>query len=336
MRLAFIGARKKNQPLRCSSATKAGHKEAHMSLQLGNTLVVANPAAHSGDGAKAARVVAQLLQRHPEAIRRSHMELTSGPTDATGIAANAGGYDTVVAVGGDGVIHEVVNGLMQLGANERPRLGIVPVGSGNDFARTLGVRRGSPTQAFMQLLHGYERTVELGRVNGTFFCQTLSFGLDAAIALDTTARRRQDDHQRGAGLFATSGMRIFGRDLTSWPFRASFDGEVVEGVDVVFAVQNGPTYGGGFRVCPQADPTDGHLDVCYSARQPSVPHTLLLFLLARNGHHTHSDVLRFRKVRHLDLEFPQGAPPCQVDGEPLPAPSYCIDVVPHVLRVIYP
>ena len=104
----------------------------------GRTLIIANPAAQSG----AAREVAERLQRFLDMTARASqfdLVLTARMGHAKELAAQAQGYRTVIALGGDGVIHEVVNGLMTQKADARPALAILPVGSGNDFAQTLGI-----------------------------------------------------------------------------------------------------------------------------------------------------------------------------------------------------
>ena len=104
----------------------------------GRTLIIANPAAQSG----AAREVAERLQRFLDmAARASQFDLvlTERMGHAKELAAQATGYRTVIALGGDGVIHEVVNGLMTQKEDARPALAVLPVGSGNDFAQTLGI-----------------------------------------------------------------------------------------------------------------------------------------------------------------------------------------------------
>lgn len=305
--------------------------------KLGKTLVIANPTAHSGRSAQAAEFVRRFLDSYGNLTAGHDLVLTKAAGHATQLAAAAGDYDTVIALGGDGIIHETVNGLMQLPRELRPRMAIVPMGTGNDFARTLQMARSDPSAALAQIARGEERTIDLGCVNGVYFMQTLSFGLDAAIALDTTRRREDQTSQQGTALFVTSGLKIFSTGLRGWPFQATVDGEHITGTDVVFAVQNGPTYGAGFRVCPDASPADGKLDLCYSTRKPSNATVLALFGLARYGKHTHSRSVAFRKIQHLDVRFP-GAdqPSCQVDGERLEADGYSVDVVPAALRVIVP
>lgn len=304
---------------------------------LGSTIVIANPTAHSGKGENAALFATRFFSSFHSATTSCSVKLTENPGDAQRMASDAFGYQTVIALGGDGVIHEVINGLMHIPEDERPRLGIIPMGSGNDFARTLGMTKNDAERSIAELLSGEERTIDLGKVNGTYFMQTLSFGLDAAIAIDTTDRRANNTAQSGALLFVTSGLKILVTNLKGWQYHADVDDEVIEGIDLAFAVQNGPTYGGGFRICPKAVPNDGYLDLCLSITKPSLPHSLALFGLIRFGKHTKSKVLTLRRIRHVEVTFEgEEQPPCQVDGERLTASSYHISVVPHALRVLVP
>lgn len=215
-----------------------------MALHLGHTLVIANPASQSGAGAEGAEFVRRTLAAYGSATDGFVVRLTTGPGVATQMARAATDFDTVLALGGDGVIHEVVNGLMKIGEARRPRLGIIPLGSGNDFARTLGMAANSPERSLGQLLQGVAHRLDLGIVNGTYFDQTLSFGVDAAIALDTM-ERRQRRGAHGTRLFMASGVDVVRHQLRSWPHRVRFDGGAEQdGDSLIFAVQVGPTYGG--------------------------------------------------------------------------------------------
>lgn len=314
------------------------------------TLLIANPAAQSGRGAQGARDVEHALREPPSgrtAPTELEVALTKHPGHAVQIAAQRGAdYDTVVALGGDGVIHEVVNGLMRIPQDRRPRLAVVPLGSGNDFARTLGMPRNRPDRALRAIANGVGRRFDLGLVNGTYFMQTLSFGLDAAIALATMERRAKNG-AHGTPLFAATGFDVFAHNREPFAYRAELEvvdptgragGETtrterIEGEEIVFAVQVGPTYGGGFRICPHAVPTDGLLDVCRSVEVPSIPRTLALFALARFGLHTRSDVVRFAQVERLNVEFARPVP-CQVDGERLEGTRFEIASVPAALDVV--
>lgn len=308
-----------------------------MANNLGDTLIIANPTAHSGKGEAAAIFATRFFSSFHSATNSCTIRLTEGSGDGKRMAADAAEYDTVIGLGGDGVIHEIVNGLMTIPRDDRPRLGVIPVGSGNDYARTINMPKNDPERAIAELLRGKECTIDLGRVNDRYFVETLSFGLDAAIALDTTGRRKNDTRQTGSMLYVTSGFKVILTSLKGWHYVATIDNEPMEGSAVVFAVQNGRTYGGGFRICPDAVPNDGYLNLCYSVEKPSLPHSLVLFGKARFGRHTRSKKLSFRQIRHIEIEFVgDEAPLCQADGEALEAPRYVIDVVPHALDIIVP
>lgn len=303
-------------------------------LHLGTTLVIANPAAQSGAGAEGAEFVRRTLEAFDSVTSGFELRLTSGPGNATQLARAASRFDTVLALGGDGVIHEVVNGLMRIGVGSRPRLGIIPLGSGNDYARTLGMARNAPELSLGQLLQGVCRRIDLGMVNGTYFDQTLSFGVDAAIALDTMQRRRRHG-AHGTRLFMASGIHVVRHELRPWRFRAQLDGHDLSGESYVFAVQVGPTYGGGFRICPAADAYDGSLDLCWSEGTPTVPQALALLARARVGAHEGSPLLRFATATSLVVEF-EGEPPCQADGERMEGSRFEVTCAHRALEVIVP
>lgn len=256
-------------------------------------LILANPAARHGKGIVDAARAERLLNR------QEGMEVTTLLTQRQGhaeeLAAAAEGFDLVVVVGGDGSAHEAVNGLMRIPRKARPALGVVPAGSGNDYAFSLGM---SPSleEAVSQLASAPRRLVDLGTCNGRYFAETLSFGLDAAIALDTVERRE----------------RI-----------------------VLCAVQVGPTYGGGFRICPDALFDDGMLDVCIAHAPVGALKAGFVFLCAKNGRHRRFREIESLRAREIVLRF-EDALPVQIDGERLDATEFSIGVSPAALRVVAP
>lgn len=126
---------------------------------LGRTLVIANPAAHSGKGATGAEFARHFLTSYASATKGYEIRLTTSMGDAVNIAASAASFDSVLALGGDGVIHEIANGLMKIAPDRRPALGIIPMGSGNDYARTLGMKPNNVEGALAQLVR------EIGRAH---------------------------------------------------------------------------------------------------------------------------------------------------------------------------
>lgn len=305
-----------------------------MAFSLGHTLVIANPASQSGAGAEGAEFVRRTLAAYESATDGFDVRLTTGPKAATDMAAAATSFDTVLALGGDGVIHEVVNGLMKMDSSVRPRLGIIPLGSGNDYARTLGMVSNAPDKSLAQILQGVPRCIDLGLVNGTYFDETLSFGVDAAIAIDTMERRLATG-AHGTRLFAASGVDVIRREMRRWSFRATIDGEPLEGNSIIFAIQVGPTYGGGFRICPDAVADDGLLNICYSEGSPSTIEALGILARARVALHTGSRYLNFRTASSIVIDF-EGEPPCQTDGERCEGSHFEISCAHRAIEVIHP
>ena len=304
-------------------------------MQDGNVLLIANPAAQRGNGVHMARIAYDLLG---ERLGEEQVELmyTERPRHAIELArqATSDEFSTVIALGGDGIVHEAVNGLMQVDIDKRPRFGLIPVGSGNDYARTLGMSE-NVADAVVQLLDAREVSMDIGCCNGEFFVETLSFGLDAAIALDTVERRARTGEQ-GTILYLKSGLGQLMRHLDTYRFEALLDdGSRIGDAVHLLTVQVGPTYGGGFRICPEADPTDGLFDLCYASAPMSVPEATFKFLRAKDAHHTKFKNIHFARVSTLRLLFDR-RPPCQVDGEAHIADSYVISIDHAALRVLCP
>lgn len=326
---------------------------------LGRTLIIVNPAAQSGAAAEAAERLKRFLTLycHRDAFDTAR---TERPRHATELAARAKDYDTVLALGGDGVVHEVANGLMSIEESSRPVLGVVPVGSGNDFARTLGLTdiadvRGTDFSALFSCRPASIDLMRIGWENGMndprpdapdggaetqhgtlYAVETFSMGLDAAIGLGTHDLRKTTG-LTGAALYTASGMRAFGRDYRCFDSFVSFDGERAEHLrTITFAVQNGPTYGSGYRICPDADPTDGLLDICYAQGPAPRAIALPVFLSAKNGGHVGHKRIHMRRARRVSFTFAEVGYPIQVDGERLEATRLTIEVVPGALTVLKP
>lgn len=323
---------------------------------LGRTLIIVNPTAQSGAAANAAERLQRFLSLYSH-TSTFDLVRTERPRHAIELAADAAGYDTVLALGGDGVVHEVANGLMTLEEAKRPTLGVMPVGSGNDFARTLGIADiADANDADLALLLDCERTpidalkvtyepvdarpdAVQGHTAGVvteYAVETVSFGLCAAIAADTQVLRTTTN-LRGAPLYTASGLRCFGRGYRNFPVRMRIDDGAEEELQVIVcAIQNGPTYGSGYHICPNADPADGALDICY-AKGP-VPRAIALpvFLSAKNGHHVDSTFVHLQRAHTIDLAFAEDTYPIQLDGEIVRSRNMRIEILPHALMVLKP
>ena len=302
---------------------------------MGKVLAIVNPAARNGDGARAAAFLRYVAGDPESPFESLDAKTTRHSGHATEIAAQAGDYDCVLACGGDGVVHEVVAGLMSLPRSLRPALALIPCGNGNDYARTLGMDF-CMDNAFAQLSSASLHGVDVGVCNGEYFVETLSFGLDAAIALGTHERRRRTGRS-GTRLFVEEGINQLAFHRDAYAYKCIVDGaQAKEGSMHLLAVQIGPTYGGGFRICPNADPSDGMLDCCVAKAPLSMMRAAYLFAKAKDGKHVkQTGVFDFFGAKSLSLEFDK-EPPAQIDGEAIRAKSFDISVIPFALEVYFP
>lgn len=307
--------------------------------ELGKVGIIANPVAQSGACAAVAQRFTAMLCGHIDQDDCALL-LTEHPGHAVELARERGdAYDTLVAIGGDGLAHEVANGLLSVPPAKRPVFAVVPVGSGNDYALTLGMSK-HLERALQQILARDVRRLDVGGVNGRYFVETLSFGLDAAIALDTVERRKRTG-RHGTTLYMESGFDQILHHRVPNVYEAELPnvGETaahplhISGESYVFAVQIGKTYGGHFNICPDADPEDGLFDICIAHPPLSVAKALLVFMLAKNGLHRSFANFEFHKCSSLVVEFAH-PPACQVDGERLEGSHFEIDILPRELAVI--
>jgi diacylglycerol kinase (ATP) len=183
------------------------------------------------------------------------------PTHATELARQAAldGYNLVVAVGGDGTVHEVINGLMQVPMEQRPRLGVVPLGSGNDFSAAAGIKP-DPFQALQQALQGQAHRIDVFKVcdgNGrSEYCDnTLGIGFDATV----TIRSRRVPLVRGFLVYFVAVLQTILLNHEPARLQVRTDRESWDRLMLMLVLCNGGREGGGFAISPQAKIDDGWL-----------------------------------------------------------------------------
>ncbi len=284
-------------------------------------VVIVNPAAGRGRaGARLARLQAWVQRWVPEVPVR----VTEGPGHATEIAASAPPGARVVAVGGDGTVHEVVRGL----GGERI-LGIVPIGSGNDVARMVGLHRVRLERALSTALWGGVLRFDLGRVGDEPFASSATAGLDASVA-----RRAFDAprYLRGLSRYLWA-LAAELRRLELPQARVWVDGrEVYAGPMLLGAAMNSVTYGGGFPIAPMAKPADGRIELVWAGAFGRLGVLGILPRLMAGRHLGHP---RIGHAGGVELRVVFDRPvPLQSDGEVLPATGvFEVRVEPGALRV---
>ena len=262
------------------------------------------------------------------------------PGHAIELARQAGeqGYELVIAMGGDGTVHEVINGLMQVPSERRPILGVVPVGSGNDFAHAIGIPNKSD-HALAHALDGEASTVDLGLLTDEhgrqeYFDNTLGMGFDAVV----TIRSHRLPIVRGFLMYLTAVIQTI--LLNHHPARVQIETERDSWEDQVLMTTlcNGGREGGGFMLSPDSSMTDGVLEFL-TVRKVS---RLMMFRLIpefMNGtHRRFTQEIRMGACQKFNLSSDR---PLYIhaDGEVFTSfgsnlRKVSIEVVPNALQVV--
>jgi diacylglycerol kinase (ATP) len=284
-----------------------------------DTLFIVNPVAGRGKSLHTwARIKSKISFSY-------EFVLTGAPGEARQAAAKAlsEGFGRVIAVGGDGTVSEVVNGI----AKGDAVLGIIPTGTGNDFVKSLGISL-NPIEALSLLDKGYSQAIDLGMYVGGYYINVAGAGLDAEVVKMTNERLR---FLGGAPAYAVSLLATIGRFL---PREAiiDIDGRQIRRTVWLISAANGRYYGGGMKICPEARLDDGLLDICI-INETSRPELIRFFPTVFTGRHTKHPSFELIRGKSVKIAFSK---PCsvQVDGEVIGTTPLEISVIPSGIRVI--
>lgn len=298
---------------------------------MGKSLVILNPSANKGR-------TAGLRERIADAAKKYGAELveTCMAGHAITLAHDAArdGYRRIIAVGGDGTLHEVANGILQ---SERPvEMGIIAAGSGNDYANYALQLPRNFDRAIACAFTGRAVRVDMGRINDSYYQNSHGVGLDANVAVDVNENLQPRSPFRGGILYTVGALRQIFLHYDEFPvLRLKIDDEPVQEQRLLLCATNiGPTAGGGYKFNPCANPFDGYLDLCMVRVMPQAKVLLALQLLRMGKHDMLSEVTlrRFRRLK-IQADRPVNA---HIDGELLRGTEWEIEVLPGVLRVVMP
>ncbi len=295
-------------------------------MQADAPLIILNPTAAAGRAARLARSL-----RSP-----GDLVVTESAGQAEQLAARGAieGRSRVIAVGGDGTLQEVVNGL---GDAPAVVVGIVPAGAGNDFARSLRLPR-DVGAALAVALHGSARRVDLGEAmfadgRTRRFVAAGGAGFDAQVAAAMAGSRLR--WQRGRAGYLLTTLRELRRYRNAemricWSDAGGAHDNRLPALLVAFA--NGAYYGGGMRIAPAAALDDGMLDLCVVGDVSRLEAMRQLPSLYR-GRHVGHPAVRMRRASAFDIE---GDAPVHLDGEPFGPLPVRVRILPGGLRVAAP
>lgn len=251
---------------------------------------------------------------------------TARPGDGAVIASRSAknGFDLVVAVGGDGTLNDVAQGLL----GTSTALGVIPLGSGNGFARHYGIPL-MVNPACKALWDPKFVTIDVGRMNDRIFLVTCGFGLDADISFSMDKGLRR-------GMLAYIWHSAVGLATYRAPeVVVAWDNEMIRAKPLLLTVCNLSQYGGGFRIAPGANADDGKLDLCWIPPMGTLP---ALWQIPRFFGGSAAQVPGYQRFQIEQVTVHRDHPgPAHVDGDPFLAEAELnIQVMPKALKVALP
>jgi diacylglycerol kinase (ATP) len=301
---------------------------------MSETLVILNPSAGRGAGA---RLEAEIVERLQVCDLQFRLVATTGPGHAQRLAQEAGsqGQEMVVAVGGDGTSNEVLNGLMQAeGGPDGTAMAVLPIGTGNDFAFGAGIPM-NLRQAFSVVARGQSRVLDVGRINADneeprFFGNGVGVGFDALANIES----RKIQRLRGSLLYLVAAIRTLAFYYQAPQAEIRMDDQELFQPSLMISVMNGRRMGGAFYMTPGSQMDDGLFDYCIAAKvgRPKMVAFIPRFM---RGTHTTDPAVTMGQVQKLTIvsESPWAA---HLDGEiyGVGARRYEIELLPQRLRLI--
>ena len=237
------------------------------------------------------------------------------------------GIERLVAGGGDGSLHEVVNGILTSGATTHPVLGVMPLGLANDFAVACQLP-GDPFQALHLALTNPPRQIDVGRVNGTYFINAATGGLGRGLSATPPSINRI----LGDTVNSLFGM-VLAANFQSHESRLLLPGRKRAIKGIVGAVSNGSLMGGGHVIAPNARLDDGLLDVLVVREFPLGDLGKVIEEL--QGLNQRGRYISYHQVPWLEADI-SGKVPVNLDGEPMAFSSARFDVVEHAMAMALP
>jgi lipid kinase YegS len=263
-----------------------------------------------------------------EVGHRIEVRVTLQKGDAQRFASEAGEVDLLIAAGGDGTLNEVVHGLMDLSREARPVLGVVPLGTANDFATGCDIPR-DPEKALALCMKGEAVPIDLGKANERWFLNAASAGFGARVTATTSADLKR---LLGSAAYTVMGA-ILAINVHQYHGRVILPDREITGSGPIAIIGNGRQTGGGVQVAPRAFIDDGLLDVLVIRHIP--PTALLTAARELQQLSPDGEYISYWQTPWVEVH-PEEVVPVNLDGEPAEFSSVRYEAVSKAIRVIVP
>ena len=264
-------------------------------MQIKRVLILTNPKSGKGRAPEfAISLIEQAKARDISAVMLEPIDASSAIADLKQ-TLNRSSFDAVIAIGGDGLVHLILQALAKSGTP----LYVVPAGTGNDFARANASITVKPREILDTMLGQNPRKIDIGEIvakgSQRYFGQILSTGFDAQV----NERANKNRIVKGAMKYNFATLVVLPK-FSAINYELEIDGTLRKLPAMLVAVANGPTYGGGMQLCPMADRHDGYLDVMI-LHPVSKLELIKVFPKVYSGKHISHPAVEFIRAREISI-----------------------------------
>ena len=300
-------------------------------------LIIVNPISGRGYAEESIPAIENSLKAHGldfELVR------TERPWQAADIAEKAArdGYDIVVTASGDGTANEALNGLMRARADgyKSTAMGILPVGTGNDFAYGMG-NNDDLDEACVTLVKNKRKTVDIGLVKGgdypegRYFGNGVGIGFDAAVGFEA----EKVTWTRGLLAYLVAAMQTVFLYYKSPTVDITYNDKTITQPSLMISIMNGQRMGGGFYMAPESSPSDGELDLCIASEASKLRIFQLINFFLKGTQASEPEITTGR-TKHISVKAIKGTLPAHCDGETLcyEGTELDIELIPQTLEFV--
>ena len=277
-------------------------------------LFILNPVAGGG---KAKALISLIEEKMDKQMKDYEIILTKEPEEAIGLAEEkAEDFEVIVAVGGDGTVNEVSRGLINRGKGV---LGIIPGGTGNDMAKSLGIPK-DPSEALELICNGNTKLIDIGRANKFNFLNIGSIGFDADVVINNINLKRIIKN----GFSYVISVIYTLIHYKSKKVEIIIDDKTIRENILLLAVGNGKYYGGGLPILPNAIVDDGYFDICLVSNINKFKFLLLFPSIFKGNHLKYNNYVKVYRGKDVKV-ISKDELNLNIDGE----------IIPNVNEVIF-
>ena len=284
---------------------------------------IVNPVAGKGSGKKTLGYIHDFMKKNKIEYSVS-ISCYKGEIEKIAEKAVLDNYTDVIAVGGDGTVTEVFNGIH----HQKVNLGIIPVGTGNDLARVLNLNN-DIEETLNKIIIGRTKSIDIGKCDGTYFLNVAGLGVDSEIIEKTEKIKKII---KGPMAYLISTFLVLSK-YKCQQMTIDIDGCIIERNCYLVAIGNGNYYGGGMKITPSSLLEDGFFEVVIIHKMPKIKFAWL-FRKVFSGDHIHESVVESYKGKNVYIKAPENVK-INLDGNIVARGSCRFEIESKIQKVLH-